>query len=342
MDTHTDDRVPERIKSGEIKFAKHTIIAFGLASDTIYDVTIDGKIELNQSHPHPEIFLNPRRKVPHPSYSKAWFYADCLAYDHDIPTILLPGKSEVKRSGYRYIHPGPRKIVRAEVFSLLSGDREKTSIVNRRIAPEKVNNPISPGEVTELNYVNQIVTIFNEIRELKHGPNTYILFRHYNNDSEIDLPYWRKYKQAAKEVHIYATALRHADTLSEYLWYYRIIESIAKNNGKRWIEKTLGKLSNHDFGFIPIQHAYGPDTQEPPINLLKEYQKRAKRRLNRLIKLKGNYSKISEYLYNVNRCGIAHGTEIIKGDLTARYFELVKDTYILKMLSRIAIDEQIN
>jgi hypothetical protein len=63
--------------------------------------------------------------------------------------------------------------------------------------------------------------------------------------------------------------------------------------------------------------------------------------------LKTLYSKISsnniaEYFYNENRCGIAHGkTDIKVYDFGFNILEISQDLYILKLLARIAIEDNV-
>jgi len=46
------------------------------------------------------------------------------------------------------------------------------------------------------------------------------------------------------------------------------------------------------------------------------------------------------YFGELNRCGIAHGKAIVRADITPSYFEVVRDTYVLKLLARLAIDQK--
>ena len=51
---------------------------------------------------------------------------------------------------------------------------------------------------------------------------------------------------------------------------------------------------------------------------------------------------MAEYFYHENRCGIAHGKADIKEyDFGFNIEEISKDIYILKLLSRIAIEDKI-
>lgn len=332
IDDLRDFLTPPRIKSGEIRFAKHTIWACGLAADTVHDVTVDGKIELIQSHPDSELCLCPRRGHPHPSFSDAWFYCDCIAYEHDLPAVVYPQTSELRRLRYRYIHSGPRK---PKPLVICSVDTGEATVVE----PLKKRKPLRAEEF----YVKHLLAILDELRAMRHGPLSYVLFRHYKEWDPVDLPYTSQYGPTAEGIHLYAGALRQTDALAEYLFYYRVIEQMTGIQGRScrdWIEQALGSLHSHDFGFIPIGHERCPE--EPPRNLLSEYHRRALLRLRQLLRKHNTLRGVVDYLYYTNRCGIAHGRAFIRSDISPNYFEVVRDTYVLKLLARMAIDEVAN
>lgn len=316
--------LPPRVLSGEIKLAKYVLCPFGLASDTVGDITLDNKIVLIQPHPQNLLYLCPLTPNPQPTEPLAWYYADCIAYEHDIPVIVHPTRGDFNRFRYRYLHSGATQ---SQEITIVHNDSGKTT--------KHISRPWQPGEVPKSFYANQLCQILEEIRELRHGPLTYVLFRHADTSGRLDLPYLTEYGPVAQELHLYATALRQADTLGEFLCYYRVIESATASNGKVWIAGALHRLQTHNFGFIPIAHEEDHD----PRNMLMIYRYRALRRLATLVKKHGTPSKIATHLYNVERCGIAHGKDIIRADISPSYFEMVRDTYLMKLLARLAIDE---
>jgi hypothetical protein len=195
----------------------------------------------------------------------------------------------------------------------------------------------SPEAIAERFFTDQLCSILSEIRDLHHGPLTCIEFRHDGWYGRIDLPYTQSYSLASQEIHLYATALRQADTLSEYLSYYRVIESASNSNGKSWIASMLPSLHQHCFDMIPIT-----DIEEREItNLMAIYRRRALSRLKYLLARYQTPTNVADYLYSVNRCGVAHGRHIIRADITPSYFEMVKDTYIVKLLARKSIDDKL-
>jgi len=318
--------LPPRVASREIKLAKFVLTPFGLASDSVGDVTIDGRIALIQPHPEAELYLCPFSGQPHPSVSTAWFCADCLSFDHEIPVIVRPTDADIRRFGYRYIYSGSAEPQEITYENLDSG--ESRPIYRKRLSPEAQ---------AKLFFRDQLFSILSEIRGLHHGPLTFVIFRHQSREARRDLPYSCAYGPVSQEIHIYAMALRQADTLSEFLVYYRVIESIAHSNGKTWVAAALGRIRGHRFDDIQI----GMIDDRKTASLLPLYHRRATRRLTQLLKARQSLTGVAAYLYHVNRCGIAHGRCIVRADITPSYFEMVRDTYLMKLLARLAIEERL-
>jgi hypothetical protein len=310
-----------------VQLAKYVLCPFGLASDTVGDVTVDQDIALIQSHPDAEICLCPIAGKPQPTEAIAWYYADCIAYEHDIPVIVLPTRGDFERFGYRYALGGPIGSKQQYFGRDHSGRRiKRTCLVPRRNAVKEY-------------YMEQLCTILGEVREIRQGPFTYIVFRHGRPGARIDLAYSTDYVKAAQDIHLYAVALRQADALSEFLCYYRVIESVTNSNGITWVAAAINRLGSHDFGRIEMGYylAAVPRTR----NLLAIWRRRAFQRLSALRRHHSSASEIAKYLYKINRCGIAHGQKIVRADITPSYFEVVRDTYVLKLLARLAIDEKV-
>jgi hypothetical protein len=317
-----------------IKPAKHIICACGLAPNTVCDVTIDGKIALVHSHPEPALYLCPIAPNHHPTYQQACFFSDCIAYEHDIPAIVYPTLSQLSQFRYRFIHYGKTKPQEIQVVSVGKDARDKEEVTTYTA------QPFGSELTTKTFYIPTLINILEEIRVLRHGPFTSVLFKYGKNDGHIDLPFTSKYGEVAQEIHLYATALKQTDILSEYLSYYRVLESVAGKKHKSWIENSLDKISQHHYEEIPITYTSpitGPCKRSK--NLVAVYRRRALLRLKNLFTQLDSPSRVGDYLYKVNRCGIAHGQKILRSDLTPSYFDVIKDTYIIKLLARIAIDE---
>jgi len=325
-----DPKVLDRLsaaarRSRGIRLAKYSLYPFGLGSNTVGDVTLDGAVALVQSHSSVELYLCPLAGKPQPSESVAWYYADCIAFEHDIPVIVLPTRGDFERFGYRYAFSG-------------TSPRQQFIVHHptRRTTKRTIPAVSAKGAVKDF-YTDQLCSILEEVRGLRHGPLTFVFFRHRGIDTTIDLPYSVKYGKAAQEIHLYAVALRQADALGEFLCYYRVIESATDSNGKTWVATAPDRLRSRDFGQILIAHELVPRTR----NLIAIWRRRALHRLSSLRKEHGSPIEIAKYLYRTNRCGIAHGRDIIRADITPSYFTVVRDTYVLKLLARLAIDQRL-
>lgn len=318
-------------RASGIQLAKYVLCPFGLASGLQFeDIVVDHTIALVQGHTDGDIYLCPLRGKPQPTGSVAWYYADCIAYEHDIPVIVLPTRGDFERFGYRYAHSGRTT---PEVVPVLVVDSK-----GRRSGETKILPALSAKRLVKESYVESLCSILESVREIRQGPLTFVHFRHKSRGGTFNLTYTSKYFSAAQEIHLYSVALRQADSLSEFLCYYRVIESATQSNGKAWIASSLDALSKHNFGRIVIDHN---SVAPRPRNLLCIWRSRALRRLSVLRHRVGSAAAIASYLYNTNRCGIAHGKNIVRADITPSYFEVVRDTYVLKLLARLAIDQKV-
>jgi hypothetical protein len=310
-----------------LKLAKYVLCPFGLDSDSVGNIIVDHTIALAQGHPEGNLYLCPLTGKPQPTASVAWYYADCIAYEHDIPVIVLPTRGDFERFGYRYAHSG-RTTPKVVHVANLENDRTITHTFPA----------LSAKRLVKESYGESLCSILESVREIRQGPLTFIDFRHKSRNGTLNLAYTSKYSSVAQEIHLYSVALRQADSLSEFLCYYRVIESATQSNGKTWIASSLDALSLHDFGNIVIGHN---SVGYPRRNLLSIWRSRALRRLSVLRHRLGSADAVASYLYNTNRCGIAHGKVIVRADITPSYFEVVRDTYVLKLLARLAIDQKV-
>lgn len=76
-------------------------------------------------------------------------------------------------------------------------------------------------------------------------------------------------------------------------------------------------------------------------NLFEIYKYKAGLRLKEL-KNELEVDKLPDYLYNENRCGIAHGKGRIKEyDYNENVINIARDNYIMKLIARLAIEDKI-
>lgn len=321
--------VPEAVRVGVMKLAKHIVCACGIADGSVGDVTIDQTVALIQPHPESVLYLCPLTPYSHPTYAKAWFYSDCISFEHEVPSVVYPQDSEFNSFRYTFVHSGPTKPQEQTIYHIPDGSTEKF-----------VEPPVQPAQVSKRYFMDQLLMMLDTVRELRYGPLTYVLFRTHDKADEVDLPYTTMYGDVEKEIGLYAAALRQGDFLSEYLGYYRVIESITKSNGKQWIASTLPRIKQHRFGKVLVGHEM--DHTGPPKNALAVFRRRALFRYKSLLNRFGDNEGIAQYLYKVNRCGIAHGKDsVIRGYLMPKYFEVGRDSLLLKLLAKMAIQEEI-
>ena len=330
-DTRTISRLrAARRRAAGLQLAKYILCPFGLAYASVGDTVVDHTIALVQAPPDGNICLCPLTGTPQPTESVAWYYADCIAYEHDIPVIVLPTRGDFERFGYRFAHSGRTTPEVVHTVNMHTGRRSRRT----HTLPG-----LSAKSAVKDYYCGSLCSILESVREIRQGPLTFVSFRHKSRAGTLNLEYTSKYSSAAQEIHLYSVALRQADSLSEFLCYYRVIESATNSNGKNWVASSLAALSAHKFGRIVIEHEW--DWRPRRRNLLSIWRSMALKRLSVLRHRFGSDDKIARYLYNTNRCGIAHGGSIVRADITPSYFEVVRDTYMLKLLARLAIDQKV-
>ncbi len=286
-----------------IKKAEYFIELVGLASDSIGAVIIDEKYSLIQIHPSYITAIIPLINIESPSFNEVVFYTNCLAYLHEIPAFVRPAR------GKALVEPI---------------EKEKISFTNNA-------------------YYEAIGIAYENINSLRLGSLAYVYFRWMDFEKITRLPLTLKYAALSQEISLYSTALRQLDPLSEFLNYYRVIESVSGNNGKDWILANLNRLEKYDFGFLEFE-VVGKERvlkYQRRKNLFGFYRRRALLRLKTLTnRLSGR--NIAEYFYNENRCGIAHSkTDIKVYDFGFNIREISQDLYILKLLARVAIDDNV-
>jgi len=282
---------------------KYFIEMVGMASDCIDYVTLDSKYALIQVSPTYSIAIVPPVGADHPTFEEIVFYTNCLAYEHDLPAFICPVK---RKALIQPIEKGRSQYINDSFFDSLG------------MACEAINS-------------------------IRLGPLGYVYFRWPGFERKVDLLYTKKYSKVAKELSLYSTALRQIDPLSEFLDYYRVIESISGADGRDWILENLSRLKGYNFGFLKFGSDASPRIRKHSrsINVFSVYRRRALARLRILTRQLARRS-VAEYFYVENRCGIAHGKRNIKEyDFRYNIEAISKDNYILKLLSRIGIEDRI-
>lgn len=272
----------------------------GLASDSVGCVGLDGKYALIQVSPTYSLAVAPPIGQPRPPFKDLVFYANCLGYDHDLPVFIAPTHSAALR---KPIEEGP------------------------------------PDYVSQ-SYYQSLAMAFEAVNAIRLGPLGYVEFRWPGFRQDVEIHYREKYSNVLQELSLYNTALKQVDPLSEFLSYYRVIESVSGNNGKEWVRANIRCLKDYHFGSL----SFGSDTPVPgsrqQVDLFELYRRRATSRLLDLRKRLTDRD-VADYFYNEIRCGIAHGKRDVKDyDYDHNVIEVAQDTYILKLLARVALEEK--
>ena len=275
-----------------------------LANGSVGTVTFDGgRAALVESS------LSPYLAVVLPSgggrlpLSDAVFYANCLAYEHDVPVTVW------KRRGKFHAH-----------LPLFPGPSERDNF---------------SAEILVTETMAQLATA-----RVGDGGGDAILFhlRCRGDEEWPNLPYMKRFVALAEPLSIYATGLRQLDPLGEFLHYYRVLENADGKNGKHELMRVLPLLLTHSFGRLPAQ-LWSHHRAAFKTDLLARWKRRAVARLAHLVSRSVN---VADHLYSRGRCGIAHGkTGIRTLDAGSDLIELARDVPLVKMLARVSIDSRI-
>lgn len=279
---------------------KYSVDMVGMSSAGIGQVSVDGKYYLVFVPPSSSMAITSPLGSPLPAFEEVVFYANCLAYDHELPTYIRP-------------------------------------VVGKRKALIK---PVGEGRSKIINdsYYDCLNMAYTSICDIRFGPLGYVNFRYPGFSTPVDIPYTKRYGSVAKELSLYGMGLRQLDPLSEYSCYYRVLESITNSNGKEWIKENIGRIKIYDFGFLELKQEMS--WEKRGINIFSVYKKRAISRLAELIvKLKGKDIAAYFYNENRCGI-VHGKTSIKVYDFGPTIEEIAKDLYILKLLARIAIEDK--
>lgn len=108
-----------------------------------------------------------------------------IAYEHDIPVIVLPTRGDFERSGYRYAHSGRTT---PEVVPVANVKNDRTIRYTTHVQPAR-----SAKWLVKEHYCEALCSILENVREIRQGPLTFIEFRHGSWDTPLNLAYTSKY-----------------------------------------------------------------------------------------------------------------------------------------------------
>jgi len=182
-------------------------------------------------------------------------------------------------------------------------------------------------------YFDDVAMAYEALISMRFGLGL-VDFRYETLLDEVDLPFTKRYGRVLQELSLYSSALRQLDPLSEFLGYYRVLESTTGTNAKRWVSANLVRLSTYDYGWLGMGSFI---SDRPKKNVFNAYRRRALQRVSGL-KASRPGLNVSDYLYSEVRCGIAHGAHSVKvSDYGHTIEEVARDVMIVKLLARIAI-----
>jgi len=260
------------------------------------------KIYVRLHPPVPMMIINSS-----PTFEELIFYTDWISYVHDVP-------------GFFY----------------QPAQKQNKSIINPIIRIQKYQDFSE-----EYCYNIALEQIYSAIVNIKI--NATVCFKWNKAYSKtIEIPLTSIFDKVAGEINLYSMALKQLDPLTEFLCYYRIIERISGNNGKQWIRSNLSRLKRFNFGFLEVFDSIRYERQVRRKNLFSFYRRRAINRISKLRKILPQHISIEEHLYGETRCAIAHGRDIIKYDYKNNLKEVSLDVCVVKLLSRIAIEDKLN
>jgi hypothetical protein len=284
------------------KTKRYCLICPGLILESDVFATIDSNCLLfHKAHPPSLLFIlvEPDKTI---KFSDLVFYANCFSYLHDLPVFF-------------------RNFDKNETF------------ISKPLIKFKNRKEYKGDDA----YFENIALAYEPIVELRINGSIFFKWdKAYYKKVNINLT--STYTNAAKEIQLYAMALKQVDPLTEYLCYYRVIESLSNDNGKNYIKANLGKINKHRYGFLGLHQLSLKEVKRQ-----KNYFTYCKRRaIRRLLNLQNQGIVIEDYLYNRVRCGIANGRKnVITFDFDSYLNDVSEDLYLIKMLARIGIDERI-
>ncbi|MFF2787519.1 methylamine utilization protein MauJ [Streptomyces sp. NPDC058049] len=179
----------------------------------------------------------------HASLGQTLFFADCLAFDHDCPTTVLP---------YRRDTPPP--------YEAIGHWRARED----------------PSHY----YRDSLAAVVEHAHTLRYTGG---LTLRYAIEGDPLTRFEDRFEGRQEALSLYSATLRQVDFLSEYLGLYRVLEWPCKDNGKAFIEDNLDELRDYDFGSLQTFESDFPlNKTEDPIDVFETLRERALGRIEAL------------------------------------------------------------
>lgn len=321
--------IPPYIENGKEALEQSLQIeCYSLDTECLGASLVDDAFWLEGYEASTSLFVIPKELNRPPTFADATFFADCIAFEHDFSAIAFP-KSDV-----------------------VGDDDVPWDVYSRHHEPP-------PG----VRYIDWLREAAEVASRLNSGMECRAIFKydwfHFDapGDEIAKIAWTMMFESVPTAIHLYNAALRQIDPLTQYLCFYRAIESIVANNGKKWIESTLSGQMDYATpvwclpSSKPLEDLISPALkpllrndrligEEDRFNVLEVTRAKAQYRLESLRRGSSD-DQIANRLYNENRCGIAHGSRIRRHDLGDDFLAVLQDVPLIRYLARIAIESQI-
>ncbi len=234
------------------------------------------------------------------SLREAFFLGNCIAFDHDMPTVVRPAAH----------------------------------------TPAAAASPIEPlkpppsGQPSGLWYYDSVGQALSAAADIRVGDPVQLRYEYNDSDNTPDLrAFSSRFGARPEPLAMYAMATRQIDVFSEYIALYRILEFPQKNNGKKFIEDNLDLIETYNFGTLLTS-----DDFSQGIDVFKAYCARALGRVAHLRGDGLDNRAIAARLYAI-RNGLAHGKDdMIVDDSGAVLSDVGADVAIVRMLARMVVE----
>jgi hypothetical protein len=169
------------------------------------------------------------------------FFADCISYDHDVPSIVQPIKA-----------PGT--------------------------APYRPIASTGKGDTAE-KYYESLFEAYDVAFHLRFASGPQLRYEE-DGDSDLTR-FTSRFARTAEPLSLYAMSLRQVDFLMEYLSLYRVLEWVHKDNGKLFVSNNLHLIQTYDFGLLQTSVLANLGREDGPVSVFDSYRKRALDRINK-------------------------------------------------------------
>ncbi|SEG26133.1 hypothetical protein SAMN04489712_104120 [Thermomonospora echinospora] len=226
------------------------------------------------------------------------FLADCLSFDHDLPTVVLPFFEQ------SHLH-----------------------------APYEPIGSHVPWRNSGQGYLEVLQMAADQVTQLRFSDPLQV---RYSEEGDPLTRFKQRFDGKGEPLGLYAMAIRQVDVLAEYLFLYRIAEWADRKNGKTFIGMYLDLIHDYDFGELwTISPPIGPAADQPEINVFDVYREQA---LGRIESLRTAGVDVADWLYGFRNRLAHGKEGIMVREFGMDADAVAADLPLLKLLARIAIE----